>query len=130
MIRRPQRTKRTDPLFPYTTLFRACQLPPELRDGWNAGPILRRTARIREAQNELTSPGIVRRHCWGRRHGCSHKSGGEREIQSLHCYLPPPRATCTYHGEEERDAPKSKAVGSTAESREGKEWVNTREDRW
>src|SRR3546814_13151776 len=83
MIRLPPRFTRTDTLIPYTTLY-----PSELRDGWNAGPILRRTARIREAQNDLTSPCIVRRHCWGRRHGCSHKSGGEREIQSLHCYLP------------------------------------------
>src|SRR3546814_19690178 len=67
---------------------------------------------MREAQNDLTSPGIVRRHCWGRRHGCSHKSGGEREIQSLHCYLPRQRDTCTYHGEEEREAAKRNAVGT------------------
>src|SRR3546814_13986656 len=27
MIRRPPRSKRTDPLFPYTTLFRSCGMP-------------------------------------------------------------------------------------------------------
>src|SRR3546814_7830583 len=28
MIRRPPRSTRTDTLFPYTTLFRSCRLPP------------------------------------------------------------------------------------------------------
>src|SRR3546814_18186435 len=79
---------------------------------WSSDVCSSDLARIREAQNDLTSPGIVRRHCWGRRHGCSHKSGGEREIQSLHCYLPRQRDTCTYHGEEEREASKSNAVGT------------------
>src|SRR3546814_9003739 len=58
MLRRPPRSTRTDPLFPYTTLFRSRVLPQVGRD---LAPLLRRTARAqREGRRDRAV--LVRHH--------------------------------------------------------------------
>src|SRR3546814_19767288 len=59
MKRRPPRSTRTDPLFPYTTLFRSAAMPPWVREGGTDAWIarLRDPAVRRRIVREMRAPG-------------------------------------------------------------------------
>src|SRR3546814_6508881 len=87
MIRRPPRSTRTDPLFPYTTLFRSAAGADILEYGCAYGDnAMRLAATARTATGiDISDVAIERGRAWARQKGLANVRSEEHtsELQSL-----------------------------------------------